>query len=77
VISKSLRLSEKWFGRGLWVVAFVFAGFLIGLVSTIVGDLLRVEVELKLNDFIDKVRSQNSAMHVGRQPKRRSITSKV
>ena len=29
-MSKSLRLSEKWFRRGLWVVALVFAGFLIG-----------------------------------------------
>ena len=38
-MSKALRLSEKWFHRGLWVVAFVFAGFLIGLGGTIVGDL--------------------------------------
>ena len=28
-MSKSLRLSEKWFNRGLWLVAFIFAGFLI------------------------------------------------
>ena len=25
-MSKSLRLSEKWFRRGLWLVALVFAG---------------------------------------------------
>lgn len=30
-MSKSLRLSEKWFRRGLWLVAVVFASFLIGL----------------------------------------------
>jgi len=24
-MSKSLRLSEKWFRRGLWLVAFLFA----------------------------------------------------
>lgn len=53
-MSKSLRLSEKWFRRGLWVVALVFAGFLTGLGSTIVGDLPRVEHPLQLDDFIDR-----------------------
>ena len=52
--SKSLRLSEKWFRRGLWVVALVLASFLIGLGSTIVGDLPRVERTLTLDDFIDR-----------------------
>lgn len=53
-MSKALRLSEKWFRRGLWLVAFVFAGFLIGLGGTIVGDLPRVEKPLQLEDFLDK-----------------------
>ena len=53
-MSKSLRLSEKWFRRGLWLVAFVFASFLIGLGSTIVGDLPQVENTLTLEDFVDK-----------------------
>jgi hypothetical protein len=52
-MSKSLRLSEKWFRRGLWLVALVFAGFLIGLGSTVVGDLPRVERTRQLDDFID------------------------
>jgi hypothetical protein len=56
--SKSLRLSEKWFRRGLWVVALVFAGFLIGLGSTIVGDLPRVERPLTLDDFIDRAAAE-------------------
>ncbi len=30
-MSKALRLSEKWFRGGLWLVAFVFASFLTGL----------------------------------------------
>ena len=52
-MSKSLRLSEKWFRRGLWLVALVFAGFLIGLGSTLVGDLPQVEHQRKLDDFVD------------------------
>lgn len=51
-MSKSLRLSEKWFRRGLWLVAFVFAGFLIGLGGTLVGDLPRVERQLELAQFM-------------------------
>jgi predicted RNA-binding Zn-ribbon protein involved in translation (DUF1610 family) len=52
-MSKSLRLSEKWFHRGLWLVAFVFAWFLVGLGSTVVGDLPRVEQRQRLEDFMD------------------------
>lgn len=54
-MSKALRLSEKWFRRGLWVVAFVFASFLIGLGSTVVGDLPKVEQRQSLDDFMDPV----------------------
>ena len=53
-MSKSLRLSEKWFRRGLWLVALVFAGFLIGLGGTVVGDLPQVEHVRQLADFIDR-----------------------
>lgn len=57
-MSKSLRLSEKWFRRGLWVVAVIFASFLIGLGSTIVGDLPRVEHRLEVDDFIDRAAAE-------------------
>lgn len=63
-MSKSLRLSEKWFRRGLWLVAFVFASFLIGLGGTVVGDLPRVENALQIDDFladrsaVEKLRAQ-------------------
>jgi len=53
-MSKSLRLSEKWFRRGLWLVALVFAGFLIGLGGTIVGDLPKVETPLAVDNFLDR-----------------------
>ncbi len=51
-MSKTLRLSEKWFRRGLWLVALVFAGFLIGLGGTIVDDLPQVEQTRTLDDFM-------------------------
>jgi len=53
-MSKALRLSEKWFQRGLWLVALVFAAFLIGLGGTVVGDLPQVEKSLTLDDFIEQ-----------------------
>jgi len=53
-MSKALRLSEKWFRFGLWIVAFVFASFLIGLGGTIVHNLPKVEHYYTLDDFIDK-----------------------
>lgn len=53
-MSKSLRLSEKWFRRGLWLVALAFASFLIGLGGAIVDDLPQVERALELDDFIDR-----------------------
>lgn len=54
-MSKSLRLSEKWFRRGLWLVAVVFAWFLIGLGGTLVGDLPQIEQTQTLEDFMDPV----------------------
>jgi predicted RNA-binding Zn-ribbon protein involved in translation (DUF1610 family) len=53
-MSTALRLSEKWFRRGLWLVAIVFAAFLIGLGATIVGDLPKVEHALTVDDFLDR-----------------------
>jgi len=52
-------MSEKWFRRGLWLVAFVFGGFLIGLGGTVVGDLPKVEATLQLDDFLDKQVANN------------------
>lgn len=67
-MAKSLRLSEKWFQRGLWVVALVFASFLIGLGSAVVDDLPQVEQRLELDDFLDlstvqPLRLEQEALH--------------
>jgi hypothetical protein len=56
-MSKTLRLSEQWFHRGLWLVAFLFAWFLVGLGSTIVGDLPQVEESRSLDDYLDPARA--------------------
>jgi predicted RNA-binding Zn-ribbon protein involved in translation (DUF1610 family) len=45
-------LPEKWFRRALWLVAVVFASFLIGLGGLVVGDLPRVESARTVEDFI-------------------------
>jgi hypothetical protein len=47
-----LRLSEKWFHLALWLVAFAFAGFLIGLGGTVVRNLPKVEQVTSLDQFI-------------------------
>jgi len=52
-MSKSLRLSEKWFNRGLWLISLVFACFLTGLGSAVVGDLPQVERSLTVERFMD------------------------
>ena len=71
-MSKALRLSEKWFRFGLWIVAFVFASFLIGLGGTIVQNLPKVEHRVTLDDFIDQqaaapLRDELRAMQEKRQ----------
>ncbi len=53
-MSKALRWSERWFRFGLWIVAVVFAGFLIGLGGNIVENLPKVEQQLTLDHFIDR-----------------------
>ncbi|MES2264385.1 MAG: serine endopeptidase [Pseudomonadota bacterium] len=56
-MSRALRLSEKWFQRGLWLVALAFASFLIGLGGKVVGSLQGVERPLALEQFMDPART--------------------
>jgi predicted RNA-binding Zn-ribbon protein involved in translation (DUF1610 family) len=52
--TKGLRLAEVWFQRGLWIIAIVFAGFLIGLGGKVVDDLPRVENAPGREGFVDR-----------------------
>jgi predicted RNA-binding Zn-ribbon protein involved in translation (DUF1610 family) len=52
-MSKGLRLTEKWMQRALWLVALVFAGFLIGLGGKIVDNLRDVAPAPTVEQFID------------------------
>ena len=52
-----MRLSEKWFHRALWLIAFIFAGFLIGLGGLVVGNLPGVEAPPTLESMLDPAAS--------------------
>ena len=53
-MSKGSRLSETWFQRGLWLLAIIFAGFLIGLGSLVVADLPQAEKPVNAESFMDQ-----------------------
>ena len=53
-MAQTLRLTETWFNRGLWLLAVVFAVFLIGLGGTIVGDLPQVDGRINPEQFVDQ-----------------------
>ncbi|GAA6142932.1 zinc ribbon domain-containing protein [Hydrogenophaga sp. 5NK40-0174] len=55
-MKKGLRLSERWFNRALWLVAFAFAWFLTGLGNTVVRDLPKVEQRQTIENFMDAQR---------------------
>ena len=65
-MGKSSRWSETWFRRGLWLVAVVFASFLIGLGSSVVDDLPQVEQRLDVDDFMDMSKVQPLRAQQGR-----------
>lgn len=77
-MSKSLRLSEKWFRVGLWLVALIFASFLIGLGGTVVKNLPKVEHSYTTNDFIDKPAADQARSEIkASQEKLRDINDQL
>lgn len=53
-MGRSRRRTEKWFNRLLWLIAIIFAAFLIGLGGKIIGDLPLMSQPLSLESFYEE-----------------------
>lgn len=75
-MSTSSRLTEKWINRGLWVISFTFAGFLIGLGSLVVEDLPRVQKVPHMEDYLDKQKYNELKANLDQKEKVIAVTLK-
>ncbi|MEG0202336.1 MAG: serine endopeptidase, partial [Comamonas sp.] len=76
-MSKSLRLPEKWFRRGLWLVALAFAFFLIGLGGLVVGNLPQPNHSLEVESFIPQADAQRVQAEIDKAQKLSSEASRA
>ncbi len=74
-MSKGLRLTEKWMQRGLWLVAFLFAAFLIGLGGKVVDNMWNVETPPTVEQFMDpaKLKALRDADEKAEEQQRQAI----
>ena len=63
---KSLRVPDGLFRLLMWVVSFVFAGFLIGLGGNIIADLPRIETPLRQEQFADAAALERTRGEISR-----------
>jgi hypothetical protein len=56
-MGKGLRWTEQWMRRALWLVAFVFAGFLIGLGNQVVDNIIYLAPVPAAEHFLDPAKA--------------------
>src|SRR5689334_11610839 len=70
-MNKGLRWTEQWMRRALWLVAVVFAGFLIGLGGKIVGNMADLAPLPSAEQLVDQARAQALRADIARLGKAR------
>lgn len=55
-MSKPIRLSEQWYKRGLWLVAIVFANFLMSFGGAVMKYAPKIETPVSVEQFMDAER---------------------
>lgn len=76
-MAKGLRLTQTWMERGLWLVALVFAAFLIGLGGKVVDNLWQVAPVPSLQSYIDPVRGAAASAAIEQASGRQKVAEEA